>query len=215
MPRTLKLLSLTAIAMVAMTAFVAASANAAAFTSNLTNTTITGVATEGSHTFSYQGREITCKKAKFTGFQAAKEASSLSIFPSYEECHSVVLGNLLPVTVTLNGCTFLFTPTTPTKDEGVVHICPGGQHIDIHIYSGTPHSTGNEVCTYTITSQTINVEYHNVHPNITVTINDNFIVHRVKGAFLTCGAATASTIYKGNILATGESGGIPTAISVD
>lgn len=218
MTRTLKVLGLTAVAVLAMTAFVAANASAkGVFKSSLTNTSLTGVETGGSHTFTYAGREVTCKKVKFTGFQAAKETTDLTISPEYNECHAVVLGNTLPATVTLNGCTLTFTASTPTT-TALVHLCPGGQHIDIHIYeAGKPHAVATEVCTYTVTPATIEVEYHNrTATTVEVTVKTAHIpTHRVKGTLLTCGSASANGVYKGSALVSGESGGVPANISVE
>lgn len=163
MIRSLKTLGLAAVAALAMSAMLASAAQAEtpAFfkggetPSTWADTTIHGeqYGTVEDNFFEAFGVRLTCENegVTFTGTIPGGTAKELTVEPHYEGC---VAAGVLPVTVTMNGCDYIFTqPTKIGTDEytGKADLtCPTGEAIEVHIYfpedvnhEGTPFCTVN------------------------------------------------------------------------
>lgn len=210
MIRKFKTLALAGFAVLALSALTAAGANAAEFTSSAYPVVVEGEQPAGeNHTFTYQGREVTCDTARFVSEEQAEASSELTVEPTYSNCHAVILGIKLPATVTFEGCEYNFTAAAPTE-EAQVHLgCTGENTVQIHVYNPTGgHSSENEVCTYTVAPQTVGgIEYHNnANGSVTVTANSSVATTRTQGGLLTCGSASGTSVYQGDTTVTGSEG---------
>jgi hypothetical protein len=160
--RKLKALGLALVAVLAMSAMAAATAQAnekADFSAAGTHIHATN-ANEGTHTFNIPGfPTLTCTEVSGTGTLAKESPELTGEAISYKTCH-IVSGFTFPVTVDMNGCHYLFTAGTYTKDEtskagisdGSIHIkCPVGKEITITVMS-LDHKTVR--CTIHVPEQT-------------------------------------------------------------
>jgi hypothetical protein len=168
------------------------------------------------------GRKFKCSKANFTGeytkTQSEAATWSISAIPSYEECTAEILGNIDPVTVTMNSCYFTFTSgetknASTTEQTGTVHVkCTvPGDKIEVHVWeNSTKHKAGEAtLCTYTIpevnNQNLASVTYTlssggSANPHTYVTINanvKNIHVTRSSGTLTNCGAAEQKGEYLG------------------
>jgi hypothetical protein len=146
--RNLKVLCLALVAVLALSAMAASAAQAnekADFWAANENSTIDAVA-DTTQEFTIEGwPTITCTEVNGAGM-LAKEGPELTanhIATSYKMCHTVA-GFTFPVTVDMNGCHYLFTAGTYTKNEtggaglsdGTAHIqCGAGKEITITVMS--------------------------------------------------------------------------------
>lgn len=160
MIRNFKSLGLALVAVLALSAVVASSASAVGkFTSaaGYPQTLVTEDTGE-EDVFIVSGNTLTCANEQFTG-ELTGASSELKVTPDYVNCKTkgAAFNN---VTVTDNGCYFVFTVTTTVAtdhDSGNVHIkCPIGQKIEIHHYSSEHNHkvTGASSCTVTVAEQT-------------------------------------------------------------
>jgi hypothetical protein len=197
MTRNLKVMGLAVVAALALTAVVASAASAAEFHSSTTNTKITGAQTT-THQFVTDPGTVTCKKATFSGEQAAKTAASITITPSYTECTLATIFGNIAVTVNFNGCDYTFDAT------GLVHIeCPAGKNV---VVSGPG-------CTVTVPAQTVNkVSYSNTGVAGARDIDVNAEASKIKYSYtgFTCGSGsgTENGTYTGLTTVQGSSGDI-------
>lgn len=210
MIRKIKTLALAGFAVLALSALTAAGANAAEFTASAYPAAVSGTQPAGeNHTFTYQGRQVTCDTAVFVSEELNGPSSELTVTPTYEECHAVVLGVKLPATVTFDGCDYNFTAAAATAEAQVHLNCETGKDVQIHIYNVLGgHSPDNEVCTYTVQPQTVGgIVYHNNGDgSVTVTANSSVATTRVQGAALTCGSASGTSTYAGDTVVKGTAG---------
>jgi opacity protein-like surface antigen len=106
MVRNLKVLGLAVMAMLAMTAVAASAAQAVEFHSEIENTTITGKTEAGSNSvFDAAGASISCTSGTFTGTQALKTSTNVTVTPAYSGCTFL---SVLNVPVNMNGCQYTF-----------------------------------------------------------------------------------------------------------
>jgi hypothetical protein len=211
MIRNLKALGVALVAMAALGAVIASGASAQ-FTAAEYPASLTGNQIGGGHSFETAAGTLTCTTAHFTGTLSGK-SPEVTIEPEYTGC-AVTSGPLTgaPVTVTMNGCDYLFTQSgTVTSDtaEDIVHlICPGSNKIQIHVYTNaTKHAEGVSLCSYTVGPQTIgNIHYENHTPNvITVEARASNVAITRDGSIL-CGAASQTAVYRGNTEVTAKNG---------
>jgi hypothetical protein len=105
--------------------------------------------------FTAFGAETSCTHNIFKG-EAENNSSTITVEPEYTGCTAT--GNL-PVTVTTNGCHYLFHLTEKvSSDHYRAHVdivCPSGKQIEVHIYANaTAHAEKKSLCTLTIPPQT-------------------------------------------------------------
>jgi hypothetical protein len=165
------------------------------------------------------GRKFKCNKVTFSGTQTRAEATntttgwSAMVTPTFSECTAEILGNIDPITMTTNGCTFTLTISTissATTAKGEVHLeCPPGKTIEMHIWENSTKHLENaaSLCTYSIGPQTIRgVHYEmssggspNSHTYLTLnTRKEEFgkvAVTRNSGTLTNCGAASQEGEY--------------------
>lgn len=210
MIRKIKMIALAAFALAALGAVSASAASAAEFTSGSGYPVTVSGEQDDKHTFVYQGREVTCETAQFTSAPQGGPSNTITITPTYADCHTVVLGITFPATVTFNGCDYEFEAAAPTDAATVDLVCPTGQNVQIHVYEGTSHSSTNELCTYTVHPQNGlgTIEYHNnAAGTVTVTANVGGIVTtRTSGTALLCGSASGTSTYSGDTTVEGDEG---------
>jgi hypothetical protein len=168
MTRTVKALvpaALAALAAVAMSALLASGTHAEAGQQQgtfhagatkgvLTDATVRGTQYgAGDNWFKAFGSEITCENAgvNFTGTLDNGTGTTLTVESHYKDCNS----GGRPVTVTMNGCHYIFTQPTTAVDVGPGNwtsradlTCPHENKIKVEVYAhGTPTAhTGGIVC---------------------------------------------------------------------
>jgi len=208
MTRKLKTLGVAFVAVFAMSAVVASAVHAGQFTTAVSPAELTGeqVEFEGSklHVFTAGLRKVSCSKATFTG-TSTTPTKSITVTPVYEECLSATF----PVTVTMNGCDYLFNEPVAGGGSftGTVNLeCPTEKPVEVHIYtSAANHKAGVSVCTITVfpfKGLGTNT-YHNVpattdpdHVTVTSKITNIPIKIHTESP-LVCGTATTSTYTGG------------------
>jgi len=140
--------------------------------------------------------QFTCGSvtARGSGPTEGYSSETLTLAPTYGTCHIVLLGITKPVTITTNGCAFVFTATT-TETKGVkaftAHTnieCPTEKQIEIHVYNNVGHT--EVICTYDIKAQTNLTE-------ITLTNNEAAIPNDLNADFNVSGIAVQTTIPGG------------------
>ncbi len=133
MIRNLKVLGLALAAVFAMSAMAAQAAMASGelFHSDEDPTVITGTGT-GFHIFETQENvPVECETTTFTGTQEGKTSKELTVNPTYSNCFT----GGVPVTVTSNGCHYVFLSETTEdphngKTDGAVEIaCTTGHEL--------------------------------------------------------------------------------------
>jgi hypothetical protein len=165
MIRNLKALGLALVAVFAMSAMAASAAQAlvvdhAQITAESFPVVLDGTQ-NGVQVFNREGRTVTCTTAEFhSEVKSTDSKTTITIKPTYSGCHSnIPLIGVVPATVTLNGCDYLFhlTKHTPsgtfTGDPTVV--CPVNQEIEVHVYQNHANHTSNtSLCTIKVPAQT-------------------------------------------------------------
>ncbi len=185
MSRKLKALGLALVAMFAMSAVASSMASAEVtkpglFTAKVGVNEVAKIDAEQVqapgkplNTFTVNGLALTCGTVKLTGNPVNTKASpeedvvkekvkgpestDVTLTPEFgpANCHVVIAGLTKTVTVTENGCAFVFDAKT-TETKGVISNtalttieCPSGKKIEVHVYStaGTETTT---TCTYDI-----------------------------------------------------------------
>jgi hypothetical protein len=201
MIRNLKVLGLALVAMLSMSAMVASAAHALP---ELTAAEAGSAVGEevGKHEFTVGSRAIQCEEVNFTGPSTTTAQTTLTIVPDYKKCKTTpVFGITLFVTVTMNGCDYLFHATG--KDganytASVDIVCPAGKLIEAHIYSNAAHT--NESCTVTIgpqTGKTTNTITNTAGTPNDLTVHHDVVVNvTIHGSAIVCGSGTTAT-YEG------------------
>ncbi len=99
------------------------------------------------------------------------ESTDVRLNPVFgpNNCHVVIAGLTKTVTVTPNGCSFVFDATT-TETKGVISNtalntveCPSGKKIEVHVYS-TASTEATTICTYDVEEKVANT----TQPGITL-----------------------------------------------
>ena len=177
MIRNLKALGLLAIAALALSAMFASAAQAegakGTFKGGFTpeewlDTTIVGeqVGTAEDNYFESDGTKITCENSgvSFAGTLDGGTQTTLTLAPTYTKCKA----GGLPMTVTMNGCDYIFTqPTTVEplgtgKYTGKVDLtCPTSTGPVMHVYLNAAHTIN--LCTIEIKAGTHTGEGANTH----------------------------------------------------
>jgi len=231
--RNLKVLGLALVASFALSAVVAsaASAETAHFTVEGIGVGQTAGAAGGqvgTNTFTVNGLALQCTTATVTGkaLSTGPEPSTVTLEPKYEGCKVLVAGLTKLVTVTTNGCAYIFQATKKTPvgapkpfSADLTIECPktGPEKIEIHVYS-TASSEGTTTCTYDVTPhQTITglIELTNepaaTPDDILAHINVSFPVHNTFPGVSVCGPNPIETAtYHGTFTLQGLSaGGVP------
>jgi hypothetical protein len=227
MTRSLKALGLAMVAMLALGAVLASAASAAPKLTSASNEY--PVVLEGSqstkHKFTLPGnRTFECTTVKFVGeikSKAEAETSKATVAPTYEGCTATILGNIDPVTVTLNGCTYQLSLTEEAASAGYEYAgavkiqCPAGKSIEVHVWENTTKHTNNEatLCTYSIGEQgpltKIDYKLNEKNANGEATTGNinatvaNIATTRVSGTLTNCGAASQVATYEGDTLVEG------------
>jgi hypothetical protein len=165
------------------------------------------------------GRQTTCAGATVTT-EITGPATTGSGIPVFENCHTIILGNKFPITVTMNGCELVLHATADFI--GGVHtytaigdlVCPEGKQMETHVYSNaTKHLENVSLCTYKTPPQSglKGIDITNKAPaggtkdHIEVHLNISGITTlRTGGSALTCGAEhDGNTTLMGSILVQG------------
>jgi hypothetical protein len=243
MKAKLKSLGAALVAVLAMSALLASAAHAQTtftLTGDAGTTKLDGV-NSGAHVFTQSaGRSYTCTSVTSTG-AVILPTSTVTVSPVFTGCTSSIgVGTPLPVTITMNGCDFLFHLTGTDADgdpDGYVGdtdvLCPESKKIDIHVYKeGTQPSEHSDptkiLCTYTIGPQTVNsgiggssaITYDittgakSSEDDIDITTNATGIVMtKDTGTITNCGSANQTATYTGTSTVTGTSSlGVKTGI---
>ncbi len=227
MIRNLKTLGLALAAVFAMSVM-AASAVQAAPTFTAESYPATGDSElDTVNTFTSQGRVVKCTTYTYVSTLAAA-STTMTATPSYSGCTATVLGKTFPVTITMNGCDFLFHATNPSGPNPYLAtadlVCTGSNDVVIHLYETAAKHTANEPsCTFTIKPQTglehvaltngINAKTGKA--DVTAKVTAEKISTIVTGSEVTCGTTNATSKYEGSITLVGTtSGGTAQGISV-
>lgn len=227
MTRNFKALGLAAFALLALGAMVAPAAQAeVTLTTGLTPSTHTatslhatqynptGNITDNNFTTAVGATNCSNALSTFTGTTTGTN-KTLTITPNYVHCTTITKEDKAgtPVTVTLNGCDFLFNqPETLTggpKYTGTVSvICPAGKKIEVEVYAAgsvTAHSV--KICTLSIgeTKNIAHVIYTNipgvppVKDDITVKVTGSGIPYSTTGI---CGETAGNATYTSSLTLT-------------
>ncbi len=189
MSRKLKALGLALMAVFAMSAVASSSASAEVtkpglFTAGVAATELAKIDAEqiGTNTFTINGLSLTCGTVKLVGNPVLTktnekkeftdevekttkggESTDITLTPTFgpNNCHVVIAGLTKTVTVTENGCAFVFDAKT-TETKGVVSNtalttveCPAGKKIEVHVYTTAGTEVGTN-CTYDIEANAAN-----------------------------------------------------------
>lgn len=169
MTRKLKSVGIAMVAILAMSAVVVAAAQAATFTSTKAGAISSEQTTK--HEIKTKAGTIKCSSVTFSGV-AALSSSTQTLTPTYSGC---LLGGVLEVTVTMNGCDYLMNAS------GTIQIaCPAGKSIQFDL---------KEVnCTIHLYSQVLgSASYSNFGGHRTVTYNTSIAHYELTGTLAGCG----------------------------
>jgi hypothetical protein len=194
MTRNLKALGLALVAVFAMSALVTSAASAAEFHSEGENTTVTA-SQVNTHVFKTTAGEVTCAKATFSGTQAAKTASSITVNATYSECHINFFGSKVSATVNMNGCDYVLYASNKADI-----VCPAGKKIVVSA-AGCTVEVGGQTGKTTVSYTNKENKHIDITPNLTG------ISYNHTG--FTCGTGSGTTgTYTGTTTASGNKGKI-------
>lgn len=147
------------------------------------------------------GRTVKCKTANLHT-EGINGSTTVTVTPEYKECTS----SLGPMTVTMNGCHYLWHLTANVEDTMtavVTLVCPGTNKAEYEIYtSAANHASGTTACKYKFGSQTFGgtIDFTNepaggITPKdwIKAHVNLANITSTSEGSILLCGAANDGT----------------------
>lgn len=188
----------SAMAMFAMMAS-AAQAETGALTAGEYPAIVTGQQGPGA-TFDIGARNVECATSDLNGTLVGP-TDPVTLKPIYANC--VSQPGALPVTITTNGCDYLFgvskpgttgiEPPTTGRMQAWLN-CPAGQQLEIHIYeNANKHAANVSTCTYDVPSQGPVPAgiYHNVAAapmDVLATVNATFNALSTIGPPAFCGA---------------------------
>jgi hypothetical protein len=147
--RNVKALGWAVVMVFALSASAVSAASANQFHSGSSNTTGT-VSGNGPQFFEYEsgGQIVECSTIGGSVDATANTVTEVTFSPTYSGCQMTLI-LFTQVTVSMNGCDYLFT-LEASANSGPAHIkCPSGKEISI-----TVKAFGVSVCTYHIASQT-------------------------------------------------------------
>jgi hypothetical protein len=109
-----------------------------------------------------EGRTTTCKNVEFHGELANSNSNRTTVTgtPTFSNCHTTIpLLGTLPITITMNGCAFLFHLVENTSQMAYIAnaemTCSPGKQWETHVYSSHSNHTNNtSLCTAKIPGQT-------------------------------------------------------------
>lgn len=163
MTRNLKILALALVALFVF-AVAASSASAQGKLTSDGSVTLTGATTgvEGANAWTFFGTRTECGNIVYTGHKhntaplalISSGESSITVTPHYSECDYFPEGAVIPETVDMNGCDFVFhlEGTTGGGDTYAVEttiVCPEGKHIQVTVFTSSSHAFKS--CTVTTT----------------------------------------------------------------
>lgn len=142
-------------------------------------------------------RTTTCEN--YEGSASIEEPSTTAtVSGALLNCHTIIFGSTLPITVTTNECSLVFhlsAQTEPTAYTVLADLeCPEGKVVETHVYSNmTKHEANEPVCTQTIPPQEglEGIELENVagEPDYVVAkVEIEEITSVSHGSMLICGA---------------------------
>jgi hypothetical protein len=197
-------LAVSAMALFAVTAS-AAHAETGALTAAEYPAIITGQQGAGA-LFDIGNRNVECATSDLNG-TIFGPSDPVTLVPIYANC--VSNPGATPVTITTNGCDYLFgvsrpgttgTPATTGKLQAWLN-CPAGKQLEIHVYqNAAQHAANVSTCTYDIPSQgpVPGGIYHNtpgaVPPDILATVNATFNALNTIGPAFICGGEAFQNI---------------------
>jgi hypothetical protein len=165
------------------------------------------------HIYKVGGTTLECTHVTATGtIEAEVENDEVTFTPEYTGC--TAKPGSLPVTVTMNGCAYIFHGgnVTPGEEhhfnEGTVTIeCPKDKNIEIHVYSNAAnHASGTSLCTYHVGPQTIGggdqITYTNTTgspDDVDVTINEAVTAITKTSGGILCPTGGGVATYTGGI----------------
>ncbi len=187
--------------------------------------------TSAANDFTLEGsRKVTCEKAKYTAeyTKAQSEAATWGgeFTPEFVGCTAVILGNVTPATITVNGCKLSMgseSTVSTTEQNGAMNVsCPGEAKMEIHIWQTSAKHLANEtaLCTFSVGHQASNL------PGITTKLISStelelvgnvtgLAVSRTGGTLTNCGAASQSGGLKSTIRSIATKGGVKQTLSMD
>jgi hypothetical protein len=221
MTHNLKALGLAFLAIFAMGAIAAGSAQAeagrgaSAFTAEQYPLTLDGEQEGAATVWSREGRTLTCENATFSA-AITGVATTVTVHPSYSNCHAVILGTKFDVTITYpSTCNYILHTTTDVVNgidtfTGLTDLSCTSGDVQVDIYkAGTPttaaahENTNNFLCAYTFQNQNglktidlTNQAAGGITPKNWITADFNVggvSSKRVDGTALTCGAENNAT----------------------
>jgi hypothetical protein len=153
--------------------------------------TLDGTDDTGTNAFTLFGEKIVCPDSSYTG-QITKATTTFTITPTYNNANCSAGGGGHKVTITMNGCDYLFHINGTTEafvDNYFISVdllCPAGKDVEIHKYLNVKDET-TQICKYTIKEQK--------------GISGGKIANEVDGAGKTTGTLTLENTFK-KIIAT-------------
>jgi hypothetical protein len=157
--------------------------------------TLDGTDDTGTNAFTLFGDNIVCPDSSYSG-QITKATATFTITPTYNNANCSAGGGGHKVTVTMNGCDYLFHIKGTTEafvDNYFISVdllCPEGKDVEIHKYVNAKDEL-TQLCKYTIKEQK--------------GIVGGKIENEVDGAGKTTGTITLENTFK-NIVATKTGG---------
>jgi hypothetical protein len=119
--------------------------------------TLDGTDDTGTNAFTLFGESIVCPDSSYTG-QITKATTTITITPTYNNANCSAGGGGHKVTITMNGCDYLFHIKGTTEafvDNYFISVdllCPAGKDVEIHKYLNAKDETV-QICKYTIKEQ--------------------------------------------------------------
>lgn len=160
-----------------------------------------------------------CEQMGFEGNIASKaeaEGSAFNASMGFALCRGTLLGNIVPFTIAMNGCSFTFSlqeeASGSIKAEGWQYTgglgiaCPGTAKIVLSVYQNQKgHSEGSPMCTYTIASQgpVASVDYQLDEAGTVLTAKPTIsavAVTKTSGTLFNCGKAENTMSVTGAIV---------------
>ena len=213
MARKLKVLGIALAAVFAMSVVATSAASATNFTAAAYPAVVSGTQTT-TNIFTENGREFKCTTATFSG-ELTAASETFTVIKTTASCSATVLGNVLPMTVTMNGCHTLYHVVSPGQTT-IDYICPFGQKVETHIYqNATKHAEGVSLCTITINAQTGLSQLGTAagtfegKKDVTGSYNVKKIKYTVDGPAITCGASGEAATYTGSVTFSAKKAGLP------
>jgi hypothetical protein len=148
--------------------------------------TLDGTDDTGTNAFTLFGEKIVCPDSSYSG-QIANATATFTITPTYNNALCSAGGGGHKVTITMNGCDYLFHIKGTTEafvDNYFIWVdllCPPGKDVEIHKYLNVS-SEAVQICKYTIKEQK--------------NIKGGKIENEVDGAGKTTGTLTLENTFK-------------------